>query len=42
MFYEIIGVSFTTVNRWENDKTQLNIKAMKIPKAILNISWIFI
>lgn len=31
-FAEAIGVSFTTVNRWENGKAQPNIKAMKALK----------
>ena len=32
-FAKTIGVSFTTVNRWENGKAQPNIKAMKALKA---------
>lgn len=28
-FADAIGVSFTTVNRWENGRAQPNIKAMK-------------
>lgn len=28
-FGEILGVSFTTVNRWENGKAYPNIKTMK-------------
>lgn len=28
-FANAIGVSFTTVNRWENGKAQSNVKAMK-------------
>lgn len=31
-FAKAIGVSFTTVNRWENGKAQPNIKAMKALK----------
>lgn len=31
-FGQAIGVSFTTVNRWENEKAQPNIKAMKALK----------
>ena len=31
-FAEAIGVSFTTVNRWENGKAQPNIKAVKALK----------
>ena len=32
-FAESIGVSFTTVNRWENGKAQPNLKAMKALKS---------
>lgn len=32
-FAKAIGVSFTTVNRWENGKAQPNIKAMKALKS---------
>ena len=32
-FAKAIGVSFTTVNRWENGKAQPNIKAMKSLKS---------
>ena len=32
-FAKLIGVSFTTVNRWENDKAQPNLKAMKALKS---------
>lgn len=32
-FAEAIGVSFTTVNRWENGKAQPNLKAMKALKS---------
>lgn len=31
-FAKALGVSFTTVNRWENGKAQPNIKAMKALK----------
>lgn len=31
-FAEAIGVSFTTVNRWENGKAQPKLKAMKALK----------
>ena len=32
-FAKTIGVSFTTVNRWENGKAQPNLKAMKALKS---------
>lgn len=32
-FTEIIGVAFSTVNRWEVGKAMSNIKAMKNIKA---------
>lgn len=32
-FAEAIGVSFTTVNRWENGKAQPSLKAMKALKS---------
>lgn len=32
-FSEIVGVAFSTVNRWEAGKARLNIKAMKNIKA---------
>lgn len=32
-FAEIVGVTFSTVNRWEAGKTRPNIKAMKNIKA---------
>ena len=32
-FAKSIGVSFTTVNRWENGKAQPNLKAMKALKS---------
>ena len=48
-FAKAIGVSFTTVNRWENGKAQPNLKAMKAlkefcvehgyPYALLEKSW---
>lgn len=48
-FAKAIGVSFTTVNRWENGKAQPNIKAMKslkqfclehsYPYELLEKSW---
>ncbi len=28
-FAQVLGVSYATVNRWENGKTKPNIKAMK-------------
>lgn len=31
-FGEALGVSFTTVNRWENGKARPNLKAMKALK----------
>ena len=31
-FSEIVGVAFSTVNRWEAGKARPNIKAMKILK----------
>jgi putative transcriptional regulator len=31
-FGDALGVSFTTVNRWENDKARPNIRAMKALK----------
>ena len=32
-FAQALGVSFTTVNRWENGKAQPNLRAMKALKA---------
>lgn len=32
-FAEIVGVAFSTVNRWEAEKARPNIKAMKNIKA---------
>ena len=32
-FAKVIGVSFTTVNRWENGKAQANLRAMKALKS---------
>lgn len=34
-FGNALGVSFTTVNRWENGKARPNIKAMKALKRFL-------
>ena len=32
-FGDAIGVSFTTINRWENGKAKPNLKAMKSLKS---------
>ena len=32
-FGDAIGVSFTTINRWENGKAKPNLKAMKALKS---------
>lgn len=35
-FGKILGVSFTTVNRWETGKTEPNYKAMRAFEALLS------
>ena len=34
-FSEIVGVAFSTVNRWEAGKARPNIKAMKDRKSVV-------
>lgn len=48
-FADIIGVAFSTVNRWESGRSKPNLKAMKsintfcldnnIPYEVLEASW---